>query len=60
MKRNIILTILILILCGLITCITILIVDNDVLYSLWCIAALVFGIFIIPKLKDWSNYLSNF
>lgn len=59
MKRNIILTVLILTFFGLITCVTHLVIENDLLYQLWCIATIVIGFFVLNKPKQLADFLSG-
>lgn len=58
-KRNIILTLFIIVLCALICCVTYLVMDNDILYALWSLATLVIGVVTINKMEDWADYLSG-
>lgn len=57
MLRNSIIITLVLVLGSLITCVTHLVIDNDLLYGLWCISTCVIGIFIFEKIKDFADWI---
>jgi hypothetical protein len=57
MLRNTIIVMLSLILIGLITVVTHLVIDNDILYSLWCIATCVIGMFVFEKIQDFADWV---
>ena len=53
MLKNTIITVITLILIGLIN----IVIDDDVIYSLWCVTTCVIGMFLFKKIKKFANWV---